>query len=406
MAHRLCTITALLLAGCSAPPGQTPAPNPPSRSLAKTSAPAVTATGAVAPPEAAPAAPEPDPKRAALRAYLDPKPGTALLRVGLHVDNHERYYPLPQRDRVSSKRLGSGYRTLAIRTDGGAATVETTYPYLVVHRESGPLFIGEAHVGIHEADDPRDKNGRGDIRPHDYDATALWSTTEEGKVKAVEEAAEAKLRAAKVWGAERIERIVYITPRARCQSVTTVSWTGGEAWFKGSNEALLDAVSGKPIDARLSGHVDDSTLRHFAGRAFGIIDDADPRIDVDKPYRDDGRWIRWRSDAHVCLGRVEGHVKLMGTVLRSGNTQLLWTVRIPVWRASEDLAPSNAFAVDFHPVVSAFPDATDVFASPTRDVLLVVQGDQAIFYDVLRDEVKQKIPFDGRIVMAEWVTGD
>lgn len=233
-----------------------------------------------------------------------------------------------------------------------------------------------------------------------------WVSTRRTTRAAVAQALEAKVRAGKRWGAERIEHLVYVTPRARCRSVTASAWTGGEAWFKGSTEVSFEAASGRAIDTRLAGHVDDLVLRHFAGLAFGINDDDDPSIDVDKLYVDHGRQIRWHSDAHVCLDRQRGEVKLMGTLLRSGNTQRSFTVRISVMTASEDLAPANAFSVDFSDVVNAFPEATDVFASPTRDVVLVVQGKEAVVYDALDNKIGQTMPFDGRVVMAEWVTGE
>ena len=408
MRPRFALLITLLLAGCTKPvprsvPRSVPAPAAPTASVAWSAARVITQAVPEVPP---PPDPDPTPQLDALRASLQPTAGEGLLLVGLHVDNNQRYYPMFSRDRRSSSRVGSGYRTILLHTKDGVATLSGEEPYLVLPQERGMLFIGESTVGIHEEDDPRDKNANGDVRPHDYDATALWSTRSMAQIPAVAQALEARLRAGKRWGGERIEYLVYVTPRARCRSVTASAWTGGEAWFKGSTDVSFETVSGRAIDVRLAGHVDDLVLRHFAGLAFGIIDDDDPSIDVDKPFMDHGRQIHWHRDAHVCLDRQRGEVKLMGALLRSGNTQRSFTVRISVMTASEDLAPANAFSVDFGDVVNAFPHATDVFASPTRDVLLVAHGNKALVYNALENKVGQTLVFDGRVVMAEWVTGE
>lgn len=102
----------LLLAGCAEPlsvPHFVRGPAVPTASVA----PSAVAVIALAVPDVpAPPAPVPTPQLDALRASLQPTAGEGLLLVGLHVDNNQRHYPMFSRDRRTSSRVGSGYRTI------------------------------------------------------------------------------------------------------------------------------------------------------------------------------------------------------------------------------------------------------------------------------------------------------
>jgi hypothetical protein len=358
----------------------------------------------VAPPPAA--ARDPAALLHALATSMRPTAGEGLLLLGLHLEKIEGYFPMFSNEGKPRTNVAPGYRTILLHTKDGAVTVANELGYLALPKGDGVLFVGESSVSIHEPEDPRDTNGIGVARPHDYDATEIWTAKRRADVDATARAVERKLRARKKWGTENTEQLVYITPRARCRATTWTMWTGGAAWFDGETSYAFDAVTGPRVDDVLAHYVDDPTLRRFAGLAFASDEDDAPEIDLDAPYEDWGRHIAWRKDAHVCLARARGKVQLVGTVLRAGNTHRSFTAAVPLQPAPVELAPVNAHAVDFDAVEAAFPGATDAWVSPARDVALVVQGEKLVVYDALHEKPGQNMPFTARVVMAEWASGE
>ena len=79
---------------------------------------------------------------------------------------------------------------------------------------------------------------------------------------------------------------------------------------------------------------------------------------------------------------------------------------MPVAPASLDLAPANAYSTDLAEVVRVFGPLNDFFLSPSHDVLLIAQNKKIVFTDVLGKKMGPALPFEARVVSAEWLLGD
>jgi hypothetical protein len=251
------------------------------------------------------------------------------------------------------------YATRVVVGRGAATRVVTELPYLALPQARGFLFIGEASVSVHE---PSPKVAEGDEPqpPHDYDATALWTTSDRNQVDAVRAGLEAKLRAARAWGTESTVQIAYVTPVAMCTSVTETEWIGGALWFNGTTTMELTDAHRKPTPRRLAAYVADAQLLDFARLAVADRHGGDdpPRLGqiFDAGW---GHFIDWRKDVHVCLAAKDGQAWITGAVVLPGNSARAYTFESPVAPAPISLAPSNAPA----PLASPPPDGRRVVMS-------------------------------------------
>lgn len=338
-----------------------------------------------------------------LLTQLAPSQGEAVLLLGLHTEAINSYLPMFSAEGRPQTDITQGYRTLVLRTKDGNVELAAELPYLAVPGPRGFIFVGEASASFHEEPDPKDVNDIGDQRPHDYDATEIWTTKDKRATATVAAALKRRLERARVWGIENTEQIIFITPHAMCLSVTRTEWTGGALWFMGSTTTTLRSL-GTKVDARLSSHVDDTQLRRFANRVLQASEDTP--VDLDTPYEDPfQRDIDWRKDPVLCFDHVRGRTYLTGTVVRSGNSARSFSQYELVDVAPPSLAPSNNVATRFDVIQNAFPDALDAIQSPTSDVVLVIEKETLAAWDVLHRQGGQRFDLPGRIVMVEWGTG-
>lgn len=337
---------------------------------------------------------------------LHPVLGRAVLLFGIHTEEIEGYTPMFSAEGKPRTDTKQGYRTLILHTHDGTADVVGELPYLAVPQQDGFLYMGEASVSIHQPWDRRDMLGDGNPRPHDYDATDLWTTKDSSAIARAARQLEAKLRAKRAWGVENTVQLVYVTPTAQCTIHTKSEVTGGALWFHAMTTYSLQSLQGPPIDNNLASHVDERTLRQFGARLFEVPEED---IDFDKPYRDGFSAISWRDDVQACIDHERGSVMLQGAVLRWGNSARAYMTMRPVVPAPPSLAPGND-VIDYPAVKAVLADMIDAFASPSHDIVLAVRrkdkaGLELVVWDVAGRKVAKSLPLAGRPVMAQWASG-
>ncbi len=356
----------------------------------------------------------PDPMATLSRA-LEPKAGEGLLLLGLHLEDINGYAPMFSSEGKPRTDVRPGYLTVLIRTHDGTARVAGSLPYLAVPQDDGFLFMGEASARIHQKTGGPDCEvqacGPGELgqRPHDYDATEIWTTRDQGETGKVQTRLEAKLRARRQWGIEHTEQLVYVTPRAQCRDRTESEWTGGALWFHAEETRRLTATSGPAIDDRLVSWADDKAVRLVGNAAYetrkqgsGEGDELNLDEEADLGW---GHVVSFRRDVRACLDRAEGKVMVTGDLLVPGNSARSFTVSVNVKEAPAPLAPSNRITVPFAAVRAAVPAATDAFVSPAKDTVLAMAPEGLEVVDALHGKRGAGLPVKGRPVMVEWAAG-
>jgi hypothetical protein len=353
----------------------------------------------------------PSPAQAALPAQLGAKPGDAVLLLGLHLENIVGYLPMFSETGHPNTNLREGYATLVLHAHEGRADLVDVLPYLAVPQPAGFLYIGESSVSVHLPPDPKLELEPGTPMPRDYDATALWRTPNPKRIGELATELRARLKADQSWGKEDTTQLVFVTSRALCRIATQTEVTGGALWFFGGMTHAFEALSGPPIDSRLSRWVNETEMQAFANQAFADDGAAEPpHVDIRQTYEDPwGRNIDWKEDPTLCLTHRLGSVWVSGTVVRSGNSARSFSVEIPVMEAPATLAPGN-MPSNWAALQAAFPEAQDAIVSPSHDLLLLLSQRSSsslelVVWDTIRQKESSRHPWVGRIVMTEWAVG-
>jgi hypothetical protein len=400
------SLLALVFAGCAAqptvPPAVAPLPAPPAPvAPAREPAPEAAVTGAE--------------RFAQLLAGLERSDEPRTLLLGLEVEPSYGYRPLYDADSPKGPSPDK-YRTLVVRYENGRAEVAGELPFLAVPQARGFLYMGVASYDRNDTEAERrrlgQKLGADDeygSKVYWYAGSSLWRTTSRAKVDEVRARARRALERRRTWGVFEGEDIGYVTSRALCTSGFRAEWTGGAHAFTASEKNHLSGFE-KTVPEALSAHVGDAGLVGFARDILLRRNpgERDPDVSLDKPS--DVGWgeVDWRKDSRACLDRERGRVHLTGVVTLPNNTARSSEWEVPVKEAPPELAPSAAAPIDFVDIqrAHAFPKPKDALVAPGKSLLVLQLRDRFVVYGAGASAPLLSIPVSGRIVMAEWASGD
>jgi hypothetical protein len=395
-----------VLAGC------TPPQPPPPVVDTSPSLPPPAALSAVAPAE--PPQPTAAERLAPLLAHLTRSDAPQTLLLGLEVAPSQGYGPLY--DSGSPKAAPDDkYRTLVVRYENGRAELAGELPFLAVPQAKGFLYMGVAGYDRDDTEAERRRHPKTfeeDTLGNNvywYAASSLWETPDRDKVDAVRKKARERLKRARKWGDAGGEDVVYVTARAICSSHWWAQWTGGAHAFIAGETQYFRGFE-KKLPEKLSAYTDDAGLLRFAREILRRRNPGEPEteISLDKPTDVGFGEVTWRKDSRACLGREKGRVYLTGVVNLPNNTARNSEWDAPVREAPPDLAPSAAAPIDLADVqrAIAFPKPKDALASPGEHLLVVQLRDRFVVYGAGASQPLLSFPAAGRIVMAEWASGD
>ncbi|HRI71476.1 MAG TPA: hypothetical protein PK156_44890, partial [Polyangium sp.] len=211
------------------------------------------------------------------------------------------------------------------------------------------------------------------------------------------------------WGNFEGKDINYVTSQALCTTNYNAEWTGGALAFTASESQSLTGLTQK-LPGELSKYTNDAGLLEFARNILRQREpeNPDPQVSLDTPQ--DMFWTKvdWRKDSHACLARDDGKVSLTGVIRLPNNSARSSEWVVPVRDAPAELANNSTPALPLSDVKSAFavPKPIDALVSPRKTILVTQFPDTFVVYDARSATPLLSIPRSGRIVMAEWASGD
>lgn len=364
----------------------------------------------------APPAPEPTPA-ATLAAYLQklaPIDTPETLLVGIEIVPSAGYGPLygegahaPPEDKL---------HTLVLHVHDGRVELVGELPFLAIPKENGFTYMG---VASYERDDTEAEKKRQGAKfgadddvgsnVYWYVASSLWRTSERAQVDAARTKARKSLEKQRKWGINFGEDINYVTREALCTTSYHAEWTGGALAFTANESQSLTGLSKKLAPALLK-YTDDDGLLRFAKNIMRERepDIEDPDISLDEPYDMGWSTIDWRKDSRACLGRHDGKVMLTGVIRLPNNSARSSEWEAPVRDAPADLAANATPPFPLAEILAAFavPKPSDALVSPRKTILVAQFQDGLVLYGARSATPLLTIPMPGRIVMAEWASGD
>jgi hypothetical protein len=351
---------------------------------------------------------------ASILTRLTPSTTPETLLIGIEVAPSVGYGPVydegpraPPEDKL---------HTIVLRFEGGRAEFAGELPFLAIPQTSGVLYMGVASYDRDDTEAERRRQGpkfgmddEFGSKVYWYAASSLWRTTDRAQVDATRNKARAALEARREWGTFFGEDINYVTSRAMCSTSYDAEWTGGALAFRAYESQALSGFE-KELPQALSNHTDDAGLLHFARE---IVRRREPgmseiEISLDKPF--DMIWaeVNWRKDSRTCLAREKGRVYLTGVIRLPNNSARSSEWEAPVREASLELAPSGAAPIELADVQRAYavPKPRDILVSPGKSVLVAQHRDRVVVYGPGSATPLLSMPVSGRIVMAEWASGE
>lgn len=404
-------ILSSLLIGCSAAPKESkPAPKP---------APSASVVVQVNPPAPMPTntpevPPTPTERLAAFLQQLAPidTPETLLLAIEKSPSNG--YAPLygegthaPPEDNL---------HTLVIHVHDGRVELVGELPFLAIPQEKGFLYMGMASYERDDTEAERKRQGEKfgfddeyGSKVYWYVASSLWRTKDRAKVDAVRKAERRRLERQRKWGDLEGEDVNYVTSRALCTTRFSAEWTGGALAFMASEQQVFEGFS-KKLPPTLTNYTDDAGLSKFAQDILSRREPGEVHKDVslDEPYDMGWSKISWRKDSRACLARNDGRVMLTGVIRLPNNSARSSEWEAPVRDAPPELASNSTPTIAFSNIEQAIavPKPLDAVVSPRKTIVLIQWRDRFSIYGAKQATPLLSIPRSGRIIMAEWASGE
>jgi len=307
--------------------------------------------------------------------------------------------------------------TVVLHFHDGRAEFVGELPFLAIPQESGFLYMGVASYERDDTEAERKRQGPkfgldDDVgaKVYWYAASSLWQTTDRAKVDKERNRERKYLEKQRKWGDFSGKDINYVTSLALCTTSSTGEWTGGAQAFMASEHQELTGLS-KKLPTALSHYTDDAGLLQFARDIMREREpgEPDPEIDLDKPF-DIGFSVEvdWRKDSHACLARRKGRVMLTGVIRLPNNGARSSEWETPVRDAPAELASNAIPTIALADAQRAFavPRPLDIVVSPRKTALIAQLRDRYVVYGPSSPVPLVSIPLSGRIVMAEWASGD
>ncbi len=358
--------------------------------------------------------PTPTERLSAILERLMPSTDPETLLLGIEVVPSEGYGPLygdgahaPPEDKL---------HTLVIRVDGGRAELAGELSFLAIPEETGFLYMG---VASFERDDTEAEKKRQGAKfglddelgnnVYWYVASSLWRTKDRAQVDAKRSQERKYLEKQRKWGNFSGEDINYVTSRAMCATKYSAEWTGGAQAFRAHETESLTGLS-KNIPQALSNYADDAGLLGFVRGILQRRDagEDDGEISLDTPVDMFGYKINWRKGSRACLKREHGRVMLTGIIELPNNGARSSEWETSLREAPPELALNAAPPIEILDVQRAFvvPKPQDVVVSPKKTIIIAKFPDRFVVYGAGSTTPLLSIPATGRIVMAEWASGE
>ncbi|MBK6516552.1 MAG: hypothetical protein IPG04_21200 [Polyangiaceae bacterium] len=410
----------LTLLACGAPSEQVSSPRPAvsAASSVGTASPMASVLAAVDAPPTPPLSRTRDEVIAGLLAAVPSKPARSVLLIGIREAEPETFHWLFGGEPAPEEQPAPGYRTLVVDVQDGSVRVVAELPFLVIPGDKGLRYIGDASAVAYEEMTSElakkaERDGLGDPIPHHYAKTELWETSKRDDVVKVRQQLRNRLMKERKWGETSSETILVQTPTARCALDSWSEWTGGALAIMGGTGFSLSGPGLKADASRLSSWVPDGEVARVATAIIRETDgdEADAVVDLDAKRKFNGGFqeIVPRKEIHACLTRQAGRLSLLGHTFVSSNSARGFDATEPSSPPPAPLAPWNPplpFGFDVWKAV--LPDLTDAVATPSGDVIALLDARGLTLYDVAKQAAVTALEVgpEAAIVAAEAATGE